>query len=432
MYAGRVVEDGDVARSFARAAPSLHRRPARNRSRALERRPRPALPDPRHRCRRPAIAAGLPFRSRCPLRMRRAAASRDAAARPARRGRSGAACSAPPAADARMSAHAAAARRGLGKIFGEQGPLGCGAERGRARRRRRQLRGRARRDAGGGRRIRLRQVHARPPAPAADRAERGRRLLRGHGRHRASAARLRALRRSVQMVFQDPYGSLSPRRSVGDIVAEPLEVFGLVKDAARAPRARRATCSTRSALSPGCMDRYPAPVLGRPAPAHRHRARASPSIRASSSRTSRSRRSTCRCRRRSSICCRICRRSGGLSYLFIAHDLAVVRHIADRVAVMYLGRIVEIGRRSGSTRAAAPLYAGAALGGAGARPGRRPSASSSKATCRARRTSRPDAASTTRCPLVQEVCRQVRPELADAAAGHAVACHFAKPNPIPV
>ena len=142
------------------------------------------------------------------------------------------------------------------------------------------------------------------------------------------------------MIFQDPYSSLNPRHSVGRIVGEPLQIHGLARRRdvrervrelladRRAPRGRRhrATRTSSPAVS--------ASASGSPA--------RSRSIRTSSSPTSRSPRSTSRSRRRSSTCSSSSRTSSTLTYLFIAHDLAVVRHISDRIAVMYLGWIVEI------------------------------------------------------------------------------------------
>ncbi|MFJ1254466.1 ABC transporter ATP-binding protein [Cupriavidus sp. CuC1] len=158
-----------------------------------------------------------------------------------------------------------------------------------------------------------------------------------------SKAQEKHFRRSVQMVYQDPFGSLNPRMKVCDIIGEPLEVHGMANDRERY-RARIAELLQMVGLLPYMADRYPHEFSG----GQRQRigiARAlavEPSLIVCDEPVS---------ALDVSIQAQVVnvfmelQRRLGLTYVFIAHDLAVVRHISDRIAVMYLGRIVEIASR---------------------------------------------------------------------------------------
>ncbi|WGF88574.1 ABC transporter ATP-binding protein [Marinivivus vitaminiproducens] len=240
---------------------------------------------------------------------------------------------------------------------------------------------------------------------------------------------MRAMRRRMQMIFQDPYGSLSPRRRVADIIAEPLEVFGLVRSR-RERRDKVAELLTQVGLPPSAMDRYPRQFSG----GQRQRigiARAisvDPGFIVADEPVS---------ALDVSIQAQIINLLQDLqeqkrfSYLFIAHDLAVVRHIADRVAVMYLGRIVEIGPKASIYDRPHHPYTQALLSAVPEpdpdRVERRillkgdvPSPTQMPSGCSFR----------SRCPLAQPACEHERPLLRDVGGGHEAACHFASPHPI--
>jgi peptide/nickel transport system ATP-binding protein/oligopeptide transport system ATP-binding protein len=257
----------------------------------------------------------------------------------------------------------------------------------------------------------------------------GRVLFEGADLATLSAARLRQVRQRMQIVFQDPFGSLSPRRTVAQIVAEPLEVFGVGRDA-RARREAVAGLLAAVGLSPAAMDRLPRQFSG----GQRQRigiARAialQPSLIVADEPVS---------ALDVSVQAQIVnllqdlQERSGFSCLFIAHDLAVVRHIADRVMVMYLGRVMEIGPKDRVFAAPHHPYTQALLSAVPDpdpdAPRRRivltgdvPSPRAAPAGC----------AFSTRCPIARDICHRVRPPLAGAGDGHDVACHFAAPNPI--
>lgn len=240
-------------------------------------------------------------------------------------------------------------------------------------------------------------------------------------------AALRSMRRNMQIVFQDPYASLNPRMTVEELIAEPMLVHGIGTAASR--RARVLELLGRVDLASYHAARYPHEFSG----GQRQRigiARAlalSPKLIICDEPVS---------ALDVSIQAQVInllkdlQAEFGLSYLFISHGLAVVRHMADRVAVMYLGQVVELADKAKlyanprhpytqALLAAAPNPDPAARETSSILGGDVPSPLNPPAGCRFH----------TRCPLAQKRCEHELPLLRSLSAGHSAACHYAETIP---
>jgi oligopeptide/dipeptide ABC transporter ATP-binding protein len=238
---------------------------------------------------------------------------------------------------------------------------------------------------------------------------------------------LRARRRDLQIIFQDPYGALNPRMRVEDIVTEPLVIHGAKRDAAL--RESAAELLQIVGLRPEHGLRYPHEFSG----GQRQRIGIARALSV----------------RPKFIVCdepvsaldvsvqaqivnllQDLQAEFGVAFLFIAHDLGVVKHISDRVAVMYLGKLVEIAPKAELYQeplhpytqaliAAVPVAKARARLKKAALSGEIPSALAPPSGCRFH----------TRCPHAMPICREAEPALLEAAPGRHVACHLVTPSP---
>ena len=242
-----------------------------------------------------------------------------------------------------------------------------------------------------------------------------------------SRRKMQPFRRDIQMIFQDPYGSLNPRRRVGSIIGEPFTVHKIASGDDRKRRVQE--LMERVGLNPEHYNRFPAEFSG----GQRQRIGVARAL---------------ALRPKLIICdepvsaldvsiqaqiinlLEDLQSDFGLTYLFIAHDLSVVRHVSDRVAVMYLGKIAEVGERTDVYETARHPYTTALLSAA-------PAADPDEAAARKRIILVGDIPSPLeppsgcrfhpRCPKAQQVCSETEPAL-EVQPGdpetHRTACHF--------
>ncbi len=249
-------------------------------------------------------------------------------------------------------------------------------------------------------------------------------LFEGRDIQKLSTKELKELRKEIQMIFQDPYASLNPRMTVGDIIGEPLDIHGLAKGEKRKERIQELLKLV--GLNPEHMNRFPHEFSG----GQRQRIGIARALAVEP---------------KFIICdepisaldvsiqaqvvnlLKELQAKMGLTYLFIAHDLSMVKHISDRVAVMYLGKMVELAKSEEMYADPLHPYTRALLS---AIPipdpeverkrerivleGEVPSPMNPPSGCHFR----------TRCPKTMDICFKMEPEWNEVKPGHYTACHL--------
>ncbi len=236
---------------------------------------------------------------------------------------------------------------------------------------------------------------------------------------------LRGLRKELQIIFQDPYSSLNPRMTAGELIGEGAVLHGYYKKRSKALKAYVAETMEKCGLQAYMAGRYPHQFSG----GQRQRICIARALAV----------------KPRFVVCDECvsaldvsvqaqilnllwelKEKEGLTYLFISHDLAVVRHLSDRIGVMYLGKIVEWGKANDVFDAPAHPYTKALLSAIPALDGEKneqielrgepPGPLAPPSGCPFR----------TRCALAQELCRNTPPPLREMGEGHFSYCHFAE------
>jgi oligopeptide/dipeptide ABC transporter ATP-binding protein len=248
-------------------------------------------------------------------------------------------------------------------------------------------------------------------------------IFNGANLSRLPSGKLRPIRRDIQMIFQDPSASLDPRMTVGSVISEPLNIAGIGSKSERREKVQELLKVV--GLNAYFSNRYPHEFSG----GQRQRigiARAlalNPQLVICDEPVS---------ALDVSIQAQVLnllkqlQRQFNLTYLFIAHNLAVVAHISDRIGVMYLGKLVEVGLSKAITESPKHPYTQALISAIPIpEPGRArnriilegdvPSPANPPSGCRFH----------PRCPIAQPNCAEVEPPLEDKGEGHLVACHYA-------